>query len=161
MDNINLIRKIAWSFHHSTGLDWDELFQEAALAYYSALRRYNLQHNGIMRRRLKSMRTTTFLYNCMRQHMINYLRREQRKWNGNIVPLKEAAGITTKENDFMEQLSRDAQQIVDVALHSFRTFDVTDSKQARNRLAQQMIVLRGWSWKRIWCAMRDIKLALK
>ena len=41
MENINLIRHIAWSFHHTTGIDYQELFSEACLAYCEALQSFN------------------------------------------------------------------------------------------------------------------------
>ena len=34
---INLLRKIAWSFHKTTGLEWDNLFSETIQAYYKAM----------------------------------------------------------------------------------------------------------------------------
>ena len=40
MEHINLIRKIAWSFSTSTGLEFEDLFQEAALAYCEALKTF-------------------------------------------------------------------------------------------------------------------------
>ena len=33
----NLIRKISWSFHYTTGVDYDELYAEASLAYCEAM----------------------------------------------------------------------------------------------------------------------------
>ena len=47
MKHLNLIRKIAWSFHKTTGLDWDELFQEATLSYLKALKTYDKKRGAI------------------------------------------------------------------------------------------------------------------
>ena len=47
MEDINLIRKIAWSFHHTTGHDWDDLFQEGALAYLECLAKYKADFMGL------------------------------------------------------------------------------------------------------------------
>jgi len=160
MNNINLIHKVAWSFHRSTKYDLDELFQEAALAYYTALRHYNLQHNDMLRGRLNGVKTTTFLYRCMQQHLINYLRREKKKWNGNIVPLEQARGKVVENSQLFERLSRDAQEMLNIALLSPSTFSAMPREVVQRHLARIMIS-RGWSWKRVWCATRDISLALK
>ena len=41
MNDINLIRKIAWSFEATTNVDFDELFCEAALGYLEAIKKYD------------------------------------------------------------------------------------------------------------------------
>ena len=45
MKNINLIRSIAWSFHRTTGIDYQELFSEACVGYYEAVQMYNKKRN--------------------------------------------------------------------------------------------------------------------
>jgi len=64
--NINLIRKIAWSFHKSTHLEFDDLFQEAAIAYHVALKSYDPAKGKI----------TTFATHCILSHLKNYTRKE-------------------------------------------------------------------------------------
>ena len=65
--HVNLIRKIAWSFHRSTGLEWDDLFQEAAVAYYESLESYDESRGKI----------TTHAWNCISNRLKNYLKEQE------------------------------------------------------------------------------------
>lgn len=149
MNNINFIRKIAWSFHRSTGLDWDDLFQEAALAYYKALDTYDPSRGKI----------TTYMWWVIISHLKNYLQ-EQSKWNGNILSVDEVdIDKPVEHTPMFEKLTNDAQQIANVVLQSPRTFAHMQPVKAHQRIAQKMIQ-RGWRWGRVWRAMRDLKLAM-
>ena len=147
MENLNLIRKIAWSFHSTTGLDWDDLFQEAALAYFEALNQYDPSRGKI----------TTFMWYTITNHLKNYLKKQQ-KWNGNIVSIDEVKNQSTVDNLLFESLSRDAGQIAKVVLSSPKTFTGMPTDIARRHVTRVMI-RRGWSWRRVWCGIRDLKLA--
>jgi len=74
--HINLIRKIAWSFHHSTDIDWQELFSEASLAYCDALQSYNPAKGKV----------TTHLWNCMKSRLISFMKEEE-KYHSPLLPL--------------------------------------------------------------------------
>lgn len=67
-NHLNLLRKIAWSFYATTGIDWQELFSEAALAYCKALKSYNPNRGRI----------TTHLWNCVKSELINFIKEEKR-----------------------------------------------------------------------------------
>lgn len=66
MKDINLIRKVAWSFHQTTKLDWDDLFQESAIAYLEALQTYNKKKGQL----------STYAWHCMVSRLRNYWRTE-------------------------------------------------------------------------------------
>ena len=69
MEHINLIRKIAWSFHNSTGIDWDDLFQEAAYHYLRALKSYDPS---------KKVSLSTYVWNFVKNELILYIRKEKK-----------------------------------------------------------------------------------
>lgn len=69
MKDIGLLRELAWSFHKSTGLDWDDLFQEAALAYLEAYKGYDKSKGKV----------TTYMWHVITSRLIDYVRREKKQ----------------------------------------------------------------------------------
>lgn len=68
MQNLNLIRSVAWSFAKKTGVEFDELFSEAALAYCEAVNSWDKEKSKL----------TTYAYKCMRNRLINFCKYETR-----------------------------------------------------------------------------------
>ena len=89
MKDINLIRKIAWSFHKSTGLDWDDLFQEAALAYLEALQSYDKRKGKL----------STHAWHCIVSRLKNYWKKE-REWQEPLLDIEEALPQETNYYSF-------------------------------------------------------------
>lgn len=67
MEDLNLIRKIAWSFAKKTDLQYSELFSEAALQYCEAIKRFDPK---------KGVKFTTFATVHMKNLLINYCKKE-------------------------------------------------------------------------------------
>ncbi len=151
MENINLIRKIAWSFHKTTGLDWDDLFQEAALAYCRAMKTYDPKRGAI----------STYMWWSITSHLKNYLRQElnhsKQLTNIEEVPLFELPKTT---NPFNDRISREALLIASVILNRPRKYDSISPKQTKHRVTR-ILQRRGISLQMIWIGMKDLKLAFK
>jgi hypothetical protein len=103
--NINLIRKIAWSYHQTTGIEYDDLFQEACLAWLENKPRWNAQKGRI----------TTFMWYCIQNHLNDYLKDQKRFYS----PLKE---LTTKQDKpvyqkhYFETLPMEAITVAELVL---------------------------------------------
>lgn len=67
MENINLIRAIAWSFHRTTGINYQELFSEASVGYYEAIQAFSPD---------KQCKLTSFAQNIMKRRLINFCKNE-------------------------------------------------------------------------------------
>ena len=76
MENINLIKKIANSFAVTTGLSYEDLFQEASLAYLEASRTYNPSRGKL----------STHIWHCIHNHLKTYLKQEN-EYRGVLIPL--------------------------------------------------------------------------
>ncbi len=150
MENINLIRKIAWSFHKTTGYEWDDLFQEAALAYLNAMKTYNPKRGKI----------TTYVWGCITSHLKSYLRRQNKQ--SSVLDSIEDVNIDTPvfQDNMFESFSPDAQQIAKVVLRTPKKFSPQPACLARGRIMRVMMKRRGWSAIRIWNGMKDLKLAI-
>lgn len=135
MENLNLIRKIAWSFHNSTGEEWDDLFQEAALAYCEALKTYDPTKGKI----------TTYMWWCISSHLKNYLKLEE-KQNGHTCSeeeIVEQQAISFKLS--FDNLSKDAQQVADMVLSNPGRFLSDDPQCAREKIAKAVFKENQWS----------------
>lgn len=148
--NIGLIRKIAWSFHHSTGEDWDDLFQEAALAYCEALKSYNPKKGKI----------TTHMWWSITSHLKNYLK-YQEKQNGHILPVEDLITVDSPVNGspLFESLSKEAVQIADMILAFPTVFDSMSSESVESSITRVLTKRKGWSWQKVKSGIRDLKLA--
>lgn len=112
MENINLIRKVAWSFHETTGLDWDDLFQEAALAYLEAMKTYDSRKGKV----------STYAWNCIVSRLRNYLR-EEKKWQEPLCDLEEAYTRETGYYSFWHKIPEHIQRQVQIILEESSKID--------------------------------------
>lgn len=66
-DELNLIYKLAWSFYKTTRLNFNDLFQEAALAYCKSKNRHIEGESKV----------TTYCYKSMMNRLIDFARKEK------------------------------------------------------------------------------------
>lgn len=158
---LNIVRKVVWSYTRTTGLDFDELCSEAYLAYLEAAPSYDPSRG----------KKTTFVWNVVRNHINNLLKTKKE------VPVdKEAIDMLIEERDeldpeqailaeeswreLFESLSPDAKMIFSL-LNSNEVYINTDKpREARGIIARELKA-RGWPEKKIWATFREIKQVLK
>ncbi len=63
----NIINKLAWSFHNTTGIEFEELKSEATLAYMEGLQTYKND---------KGMKVTSWCYRIVKQKLIDFCQAE-------------------------------------------------------------------------------------
>ena len=149
MKNINLIRKIAWSFHRTTGYDWDDLFQEASLAYCEALKTYDP----------KKSKLSTYMWWCISSHLKTFVKGQCKKTDF-IDSIEDVyADKPVANTSFLDSLGREARDIADVILSSPAEFDALDPRKALKKVVNK---LRGkhWSAQKITRGVNELKLVL-
>ncbi len=152
MENINLIRKMAWSFHSTTGISYDELFSESALAYYEAKEKYTPE----MKTKL-----TTWAFMIIKNRLINFCKSEKMATYLQLDNVNDNY-ITEYTEPFFElydELSNTSKIITDEILNNRQVYSTELPKTARGEI---VIKLRekGWSWPKIWDSIRTIKTEL-
>jgi DNA-directed RNA polymerase specialized sigma subunit len=148
MENINLLRKIVWSFHQTYGLDWDDLFQEAYLAYVYALEKYDPK---------KGTYISTFVWIHVSNQLKTYYQK-QKKFYDPLVDVKELQNKIEKPDYFFESLTEDAQEIADLVLATTKKFVELNRRQACKRVTNIMLT-RGWDRDRIYYGLLALKKA--
>ncbi len=68
IENMEMIHRLAWSFHFTTGLDLDDLVGEASLAYCEALNTFDST---------KDVKMTTYAYKRIQNRLIDFSRKEK------------------------------------------------------------------------------------
>jgi len=160
-EQLNIVRKVVWSYARSTGLDFDELCSEAYLAYLEAAPSYDPARG----------KKSTFIWNVVRHHINSLLKAKKE------VPMdKETIDMLIEEKDelgpeqvilaeeswreLFESLSPDAKMIFSL-LNSSEIYINTDKpREARGIIARELKA-RGWPENKIWATFREIKQVLK
>ena len=155
--DLNLIRKIAWSFHNTTGLEFQELFAQACLGYCEAINSFD---------RNKEAKKSTWAWVKMKRDLINFIKEEQK----HRVP---ATAIEDLPDDFfgtcqqnhkafqsiMDELpAKECRSIVKMILEKREEFE-----KLRDPLLRLKSDLRenGWKHERINATLKSTKLILK
>ena len=155
-DNARLIKKIAWSFysyHYSLGVEWDDLLQEANIAYLEALKTYDKEKGKV----------TTFVWHCISNRLRNYLKEQEKykahKWEEELCridELLETEHPVDTSNDFWEALTDEAKVIARMILFTPRKYIYSSSAEAEQRITRIMTKI-GWSEEKIDNAIINLK----
>jgi RNA polymerase sigma factor (sigma-70 family) len=146
--HINLIRHVAWSFHKTTGIKWQDLFSEACLAYCECLRSYNPAKGA----------QTTWAVHAMRNALINFCKKEKR--NLILEGIDDWYVVTfTPVYEFFEEsknLSADTQAIIRMVRENPIRYSGAPRK-VRGKIKTDLREVQQWKWTRIWDAMSNLK----
>jgi len=147
-NHINLLYKIAWSFHATTGLEVDDLFQEAYFAYEYALKTYDPD---------KGVKFSSFLWTHISNQLKTYYIK-QCKITNPLVGLDSLCDISTNPEIFFEALTDDARMVADLVLATTKRFVELSRQEAKQRVFNIMRN-RGWTYGRIHYALINLKVA--
>lgn len=155
MEHIDLIRKIAWSFHRSTGLEWEDLFQEAALAYLEGMKTYDPQKGKI----------TTHLWHCMSNRLTSYLKIHDafkiKEWRSNINGFCSLEDVTIKDTYdpefWWEALTEEAYDIAKVIISSPKPYLKKQNKAKIISRIKHVMKANGWDWRKVRRGLEDLR----
>lgn len=146
---LNLIRGIAWSFHHTSGIAWEDLFGEAILAYFEAMESFNPDKS----------KESTWIWYCVRNHLINFCKKESRHNNIPRVDELDWNRISYTPNyEFF--IHEDIKWIIRMVLRNQERYLDLGSRQMLGQIRRDLREKRKWKHQRIWDAMRNLKLEL-
>lgn len=161
MEDLNLIRKVAWDVHSITGFEFEELFSEASLKYCE-LRWLKGDKAG---------KFSVFAYKSMKNHLISFVMKEKQMkdffvrmddllLDAGMAEMEVDEGIdaaieTKMQYEYQfESLEADLQVIADLILNDPKAeYDNIPPKCARGLLRQQLRKL-GWVYPRINSALQ-------
>ena len=158
---LNIVRKVVWSYTRSTGMDFDELCSEAYLAYLEAAPSYDPARG----------KKSTFIWNVVRNHINNLLKAKKE------IPIDKEAMETLLEGreeldperiiiseerweELFNSLSSEAKMICLLVSNGEVYLNTDKPRQARGIIARELKA-RGWPENKIWATFREIKQTLK
>jgi len=163
MENMNLIRELAWNFSEKTNINFKELFSEAALAYCEAKEDYD---------ETRKAKFTTFAWWCMKNHLINFCKKESRfqqqfetkdKFNPNIHP---TTSMKPKVEEIIEEWPENCKKAARMVLETpeqftgstpnFNRSDGTPRSRVYSSLRN-----KGWTHQKIQITMKEMKTAVQ
>lgn len=158
MKNLNLIRSVAWRFHRATGLEYQELFSEAALAYCTAIKRFDPT---------KGYQESTYLYFCMRNALVNFCKKETRLQSSHqpIDDMDFAHEAKESLSDIIAEWPKDCQMVAKLVLDNEEyiighTPNYKRTSQDHTTPKQRITATlrnQGWKVARIQTTIKDVK----
>jgi hypothetical protein len=158
-ENVDLIRKIAWMFHDTTGIEFEELFSEAALAYCEGL------ENGRHPYDPEKGNITTYMWHRITNHLRDYLKKQPSykfSYNHEGIPLR---CVDVKYMDrpisnvpFWEALNNEAQEIANIVLSSPKTYLRCSGKIEAIKKVERVLKDQGWDKEKIKYGINNLKL---
>lgn len=155
--HINLIRKMAWLWHQTTGVNWDDLFSEALLAYALAAQGHDPY---------KEASVSTFAYKRIEYRLINFCKVELR--NKSIEFIDDWAGAVEHSPDYeyfqeaLQDYSKDVLSIIKMVQRKPQRYSrkgITD-RQGIGNIRKDLRRKLNWTFPRINQAMQDLRLEL-
>jgi len=161
IEHLNLIRKIVWSYVNSNpGLEFDDLFSEACIAYLEAIGDYDSTKSKI----------STFIWTVISNQLNNVIRSEYNRMSVEVVTdeiernYKEFGTspeylFLAKEQvgEILEKMSPEAIAICNIILNENDVYLPVDKPKNCRGVIFKLLRDRGWSWGNIWKTFREIK----
>jgi RNA polymerase sigma factor (sigma-70 family) len=140
-----LIRKIARSFALSTGMDYEDFYQEAYIAYLEAIKTYDPTRGAI----------TTHIWWCITNHLKNYLKLQEKEkvYSIDDVQCDKPSPVSFS----LDVLSNEAQEIAKVILSNPVDFDLPDRYEVKKKI-KTVLLNQGWSMKNIFSGFRELQM---
>ena len=149
MENLKLIQKIAWMFYRTTHIEFDDLFQEAALAYLTSQNKYNAIRG----------KTTTFSWWCVKNHLINYVKIQNTYRHPRLFIEDLKFDTLVNTSYFFENLSQPAEKIAAVINQNSKELLSCNPKKAKRKI-NSILYQKGFSMRNIQIGMRELQISL-
>lgn len=146
MENLDLIKKVAWNFHEKfRHIELNEFIQEAAEGYCKGLKTYTPEKGKI----------TTHMWHCMYNQIYNYLKHE-REWSSPLCEISEASDVVAPNTDRLSNLPNEVKTAIEVIFANPALFDTLSPNEAR-RIFRRMQYSEGRTLRDV----RRIELTLR
>lgn len=153
---VNLARSVAWSFHASTGIAFEDLLQEACIAYVIAERdpHYDPRKSAM----------TSFALTCMRNHLSTITVRLQK----NPPAIRECPDLPSPAanpeevaifNEKLRELSAEAKFIIKLIFDSPYEYISLNSRDAQRSIKEHM-QQQGYTISQVKSGIEAVKAIL-
>jgi len=148
-----MIKRIAWSFHHTTGLDYDELYAEACLAYCEASKTFNSE---------KYQKLTTYAYpiivNALRAFII-----KEKKQHPETKDMGIFEAAYTPMYEFFTNVSEDLKKVANIIFSNENLIEQMEQvppKMARGIFVRHLKENYGYNPEKGWRISENVRKEL-
>jgi len=163
-EHLDLIRRIAWNYVKTNpGLEFDDLFSEACIAYLEGVHKFNPKKGKI----------STYIWAIVSNQLNVVVKKEYTRMHNEYTTeafdenyfdpfLGPEQQYIAKERwkDFVENLSIEAYVVYDITINQPHTYLPTHKPKKCRGIIMRELRDREWTWEMIWETFREIKLAL-
>ena len=152
-----LLHKFAWSYRNTTGIEEEELFSEACVAYMTAIMTYDVT---------KETKLSTWISYCVKNRLNSFVSTfhsdkvftvfDEEKWES--FPANDMFDSIFSFSDIYKQLSPKAKFVCNMVLDAQETLDGIPPKLARGEIQRKLRQI-GWVWSDIWGTFNELKRA--
>lgn len=168
-DYIGMMKRLAYSFHCTTGLPYEDLLSSAYLAFARCKKSYDPDKAAF----------STYLYHVAKTEMVDFCHSthhtepEEAKMKQQAGPyLYETAMVLSHQTnnqdpeylcmfkDNLKNMSKEAQQVCKMIFESPTEFLVQTKPKLSRGMVYRKLREKGWSWSKIWNSFNEIKSTL-
>lgn len=156
IEHIDLIKKFAWTFHKTTGIEWNELFSEALLAYCEAINSYDNE---------KKTKESSWVFVCVQNKLKTFSRLILRSRNIPFINDWHTRSLATPNYEFFHtplSFSKDVSLVILMVKkdpNRYNRVGLTDKAGVGN-IRKDLRDKKKWTYLRVDKAMRDLRLEL-
>jgi hypothetical protein len=152
ISNVNLIRKIAWSFHKTTGIEWEELFSEALFKYVLLLKEYDLEEDS------SKGKISTYIWTSISNGLKSYIEQKGKIYQPleHIDNIDELDWNNYNSSPFWEGLTEEAQGVARLVIKYSEHFVCLTPEQVEQRI-YYILIRMGWKKEKILSGINNLK----
>ena len=127
LHHLKYLRKIAWSYHYTTGEDVDDLFSEACLCFLETIPKWAPEKG----------RVSTFMWKPVHNHLRNFLQ-VQKKYRGPLQEITRKVDVPVNNKPYFENLTIQSTPIAEILLKTPQRFIYLSQADAIRKVSRIM-----------------------
>lgn len=154
----NFLRKLAWSYNKTSGVDFEELFSEATVGYTIALNTYKAD---------KNVPLINWIALCVKSKLNNYLYHQKKvpctffdEEMEETIPSPESVDAREEWEEKMDRMSPSAKIVYDMIIEAQEEYGSMSGRVVRGKL-RHILREKGWTHERIWNTINELKALMQ
>ena len=132
LKHLNLIKKIAYGFSKTSGIEFEDLFQQACLEWINAEPKWDKSKSKI----------TTYMWNTLTNSLINYVDKYN-KYKRPLEPLEKRKDEEVYYSSYTDRLSPGAQVIAEIIVIAPQNFVFLNRDEITTQI-EKIMENKGW-----------------
>jgi DNA-directed RNA polymerase specialized sigma subunit len=158
---MNLIYERALSFHHTTGIELEDLVSQATEAYLKAEKTFQSNKNTKITTYVYTVITNELLYYCRSKNRIRTVALEEEDLIADTTPFESKLSFDMRGSDVIKTFSKNVQTLIKTIFEHADDFELSQPRKCRMKLLTILEFELGWGQKRRKQTIAELKQILK